>query len=84
MKWFRKYWRPWGHVIGYHDEAFPVVRGVTRSIHKHYTKGGRFLFYTFVRNVTCDRPRKPGDRWVYRGRSLPALLAALRRDTKSA
>lgn len=83
MQWYRKHMAPWGTSIGYFDEAFPVVRGVTRSICKHYTAGGRFKFYTFVRNVYHNRFRKPADRYVYRSRSLPALMAALRRDTKS-
>jgi hypothetical protein len=74
--WYRKYWRPWGIAIGYHDEGFLELQTGLREIHRHY-KNGRFAFFSFVRQH-YDHSQK--DPYVFRSRCWAVFVAAVMKD----
>ena len=74
--WYRKYWRPWGIAIGYHDEGFLELQTGLREIHRHF-KNGRFAFFSFVRQQ-YDHSQK--DPYVFRSRCWAVFVAALMKD----
>jgi hypothetical protein len=77
--WYRKYWRPWGIAIGYHDEGFLELQTGLREIHRHF-KNGRFAFFSFVRQQYDHSQKEP---YVFRSRCWAVFLAALMKDEAS-
>ena len=75
--WYRKHMAPWGVSIGYYDECFIEMNGMTRSVHRHF-ENDRFKFYTFIRRKIADS----GDRYVGRSRSWKQLLVMLATDSE--
>lgn len=43
--WYRKYWRPWGKVIGHHDEAFLHCGDRVVRVSRHFDDRGRIKHY---------------------------------------
>lgn len=40
-RWFRHYWRPWGHVIGHHDFCFLQCGDRFLEVTRHYYGTGK-------------------------------------------
>lgn len=73
-KWYRRYWAPYGRVIGYHDCTYVSVRGRSYEIRRFFRKNGQFKFFV-IHGVT------DGKGGVLRYQHFSSCLRALRRGT---
>jgi hypothetical protein len=44
LKWYRKYWHPWGRTIGFHEVAYVEVNGIRYQLNRYFAKQ-RVKFY---------------------------------------